>query len=165
MGLGLGLELGVGVGVGVRVRGPLTSAASCAPALTPTYWVHNRNLEVAREWAAARLLPGAPGWPWLRSEVSGRALGQAGKQARQRGVIIVCPRGRARSPLSHQLSRSAAPSGSIDSPGRACTPSKSERRERSGALSNESAEQPGRIAEACTSAMSFAARADAYLGW
>ena len=45
------------------------------------------------------------------------------------------------------------------------TPSKSERSERApaGALSNASAEQPGRIAEACTSAMSLAARADAYL--
>ena len=73
--------------------------------------------------------------------------------------------GRAWLTLSHGLSRPGAPSGSDGSAGRGRTPSKSERSERApaGALSNASAEQPGRIAEACTSAMSLAARADAYL--
>ena len=119
---------------------------------------------------AARERPGALAWgPGLAVADLRRLLGEWPPlgQAEQRagGAGRYGAMGRAWLTLSHGLSRPGAPSGSDGSAGRGRTPSKSERSERApaGALSNASAEQPGRIAEACTSAMSLAARADAYL--
>ena len=111
------------------------------------------------------LWPGAPAWPWRISGDSHAEWPRLGQAEQRAGGGRYGAMGRAWLTLSHELSRPGAPSGSDGSAGRGRTPSKSERSERApaGALSNASAEQPGRIAEACTSAMSLAARADAYL--
>ena len=118
---------------------------------TGASWGSGLGPRPGRGGSQATLMPSGRAWARQNSKAGG-----AGRY----GAM-----GRAWLTLSHELSRPGAPSGSDGSAGRGRTPSKSERSERApaGALSNASAEQPGRIAEACTSAMSLAARADAYL--